>query len=330
VALRFVADEASRHVPNVVVDGSPNEGTVLTLSHWPGIPAPAGMAADLSAEMALRYVRAGHDPGADVVTNNHFDQDGLVGVIAFVDPEAALAHEDLLRDLAAAGDFATYRDRRAARASMAIEAFASADRSPIADRLTSPYDEQCAILYEALLPLVVEMVLDPEPYRDLWAEEDERLTATERALASGAIAIEERPELDLAIVRIGEREPDRPGHRFAHDRAGGAHPMAVHNRTGRFRLLDVHGRRFTYADRYETWVQYRSRRPLPRVDLRPLAARLTAEERDGGTWTADAPSTLTPALRSPDESTLDESIVLRLLADHLVAAPPAWDPYVVS
>ena len=65
--------------PNVVVDGSPADGTLLCLSHWPGIGSPAEFAADLSAQMAFRYLGAfdRHD-GAELVSNNHFDQDGLV------------------------------------------------------------------------------------------------------------------------------------------------------------------------------------------------------------------------------------------------------------
>lgn len=45
-------------MPNIVVDGSPNAGTVLTLTHWPGIAQPARLGADLSAEMAFRYLGA--------------------------------------------------------------------------------------------------------------------------------------------------------------------------------------------------------------------------------------------------------------------------------
>ena len=103
--------------------------------------------------------------------------------------------------------------------------------------------------------------------------------------------------------------------------------MAIHNATPRFRVLEIRGRRYTYTDRYETWIQYRTRYPLPRVDLRPLADRLTAEERTAGAWSADAPSTLTPTLTSPAESHLDEVAVLAALTDHLGGAPPAWDPY---
>lgn len=326
--MRFLDDVASVEVPNVVVDGAPNAGTVLTLTHWPGYVQPPGLAADLSAQMVFKFLRRGDDPHADVVTTNHFDQDGLVGIHAMIDPAASLAHEALLTDVAAAGDFGTYRYREAARASMALHAFGDETRSPIADRLAGkPYPEQCALLVEATLPLLLPMALDPDRFRDLWADEDAVLTASEEAFASGRVTITEDPRVDLAIVRVPDDEPERAGHRFAHLLSGGIHPMAVHNLTDCFRVLVVHGRRYRYTDRYETWVQYRTRLPLSRVDLGPLAQALTAAEPGGVVWSADAPSTLTPELRPDDESGLDEHLVIERLTAHLRAAPPAWNPY---
>jgi hypothetical protein len=327
VPVRFCEYNESRSRPNIVVDGSPNEGTVLTLTHWPGFVQPPGLEADLSAQMAFQFVRGNQPPPADIVTNNHFDQDGLVSMFAFVAPAQALRHEPLLTDLAAAGDFGTYRFREAARASMALWTYANPERSPIAAQLTGSYPEQCAVLYEAMLPRLVDLVTKPERYADLWADEDAELTATERALASGAISIDEHPAVDLAVVRIASDEPEHTGHRFAADQQHGAHPMAINNATSCFRVLRIHGQRYEYTDRYETWVQYRSRRPLPRVDLRPLADQLTSAETGAGTWTASAPSTLEPQLTSPDRSTLDSKTVVDLLTHHLASAPPAWDPY---
>lgn len=327
VAVRFCEYDESSSRPNIVVDGSPNEGTVLTLTHWPGFVQPPGFETDLSAQMAMRFARSRQPPPADVVTNNHFDQDGLVSMLAFVDPDAALGHEALLTDVAAAGDFRTFRYREAARASMALWTYANPDRSPIADRLTGGYPEQCAVLYEATLPILVDLVTNSDRFVELWADEDAELTATEHALAAGAISIDEHPEVDLAVVRIDDDEPERVGHRFAANEQHGAHPMAIHNATSCFRVLRVHGRRYEYTDRYETWVQYRSRRPLPRVDLRPLAGELSAAERGSGTWTAGAPSALEPQLTSPGESSLDEATVIGHLVRHLTAAPPAWNPY---
>ena len=323
---RYLEYNASRDVPNVVVDGSPNDSTVLTLTHWPGVGQPTGLAADLSAQMAFRFVRNEMAVDADVVTNNHFDQDGLVAMYALIEPSEALRHQEVLIDVAAAGDFATYRHRQAARASMAIATYADPDRSPIAADLAGPYEDQCAVLYEQLLERLLDMVLHPDSFSELWIEEDEQLTASEAALSKGAITIEERPEIDLAIVDIADNEPQRRGHRFASNEYVGIHPMAINNATGCFRILQVHGRRYTYTDRYESWVQYQSRRPLPRVDLRPLADALTATDT-ATAWTASSPSSLTAQLQTAEESSLDRSLVVDRLTEHLRSAPHAWNPY---
>ena len=117
-----------RDEPNVIVDGSPTPATTLTLSHWPGVAAPTPeLWADLSAEMAFRYLDHPaqlHGP-AEAVSVNHFDQDGLSGLFALVEPDAALARRERLEDLAAAGDFAVVRHRDAARASIVISAFSN-------------------------------------------------------------------------------------------------------------------------------------------------------------------------------------------------------------
>jgi hypothetical protein len=315
VPFRYLDDEASRDVPNIVVDGSANEATVLTLSHWPGTVAPPGLARDLSAEMAFAYLDAppAHAP-AEVVTNNHFDQDGLVSIHALVDPERSRRHRNLLVDVAAAGDFGTYRDRRAARASMALSHLAERDA-------TCSYGELTAQLYTELLPQLLSIVLHNDRYRDLWGDEDAELTASEDAVTAGRVRITERPDLDLAIVTIDDDEPVRRGHRFGGESFEGVHPMAIHNATDRFRLLVVHGRRYRYVDRYETWVQFQSRTTLPRVDMRPIAERLTELEQGAATWGAGAPGDLTPELSHDGESSLDAADVIGLIEQTLSSVP---------
>src|SRR5262245_25487776 len=130
--LEYVPAHRLHDRPHVVVDGSPIGSTTLTLTHWPGFPSPPGLEADLSAQMAFRYLRAPRSLHGDAtaVTNNHFDQDGLVSVLALSQPDAALEREELLVDLASAGDFGTFTDRTAARASMVVFAWGDTVRSP--------------------------------------------------------------------------------------------------------------------------------------------------------------------------------------------------------
>src|SRR5215213_6612701 len=91
--------------PNVVVDGSPAPGTVLTVTHWPGYLPPAGIADDLSAQMAFRLLeRPDLMPSeAEAVSNNHFDQDGLVSIYALVAPDDAVRRRPFLEAVARAG-----------------------------------------------------------------------------------------------------------------------------------------------------------------------------------------------------------------------------------
>ena len=315
--------------PNVIVDGSPADGTTLCLTHWPGIDSPPELRADLSAEMAFRYLRTfDRHASAAAVSNNHFDQDGLVSVYALAFPRHAVARQRLLVDVARAGDFATFDQREAARVSMAIAAYATPGRSPLG-ALESDYPAMTAQLYEELLGRLGELCDHPGRYRALWAEEDATLSATEAALASGKITVEEVPELDLAVVTAADGCPGAGGHRFGGMWAPGPHPMALYNATQRFAVLVTRGQSYEFTFRYESWVQYQSSRPRPRVDLTGLADRLNGEETGPGLWVAEPVSDLTPALRldGAEQSGIDPPAFRMLLEDHLRASPPAWDPY---
>ena len=312
--MRYVEYEASATEPNIVIDGSPNAGTVLCLTHWPGIACVAPeLADDLSAQMAFRYLDSGMSlhGDAEVVTNNHFDQDGLVGVFALIEPELARAHRDLLLDVAAAGDFGTYRDRRAARISASISQWG---------QLTAGDPFPVGLEH---LPRILD---DVDAYRDFWAEDDEHLTASETALAAGRIRIVDEPDLDLAVVTVDHDVAPTWGHRFTGQRFDGVHPMALHNATDMSSLALVHGRTLSFVHRYETWVQYQTRPRPKRVALLPLARALTGI--DDVRWHAEAVGALTPRLTHEGESSVPAETFLAMVREHLRTSPPAWDPAV--
>lgn len=301
--------------PHVVVDGSAQAGTVLTLSHWPGSVTPAALRADLSAEIAFRYLdHPEHHVDVEWVTNNHFDQDGLVGVFALVDPATASPLRARLEDVARAGDFSRFRDRDAARAAITIASLG-------AEVDGDPYDE--------LLPRVPEIVTDLERFRSAWADEDAHITETETAIAAGTIEITEDPELDLAVVRVPEDWAERTVHRFTTTAGGVAHPYAVHNAADRFAILTVGNGAPELRYRYETWVLLASRRPRPRVDLTDLADDLTEDETGGGTWAFDGVQGLSPALHLDGArvSSIAEDEVVARIVDALRTARQTWSPF---
>jgi hypothetical protein len=328
VELRFRSFEDAAAEPNVIVDGSPTRNTTLTLSHWPGTPqVPADVQADLSAEMAFRYLDRAeplHGP-ARIVSNNHFDQDGLAGVFALCAPGEAAARRTALEALAEAGDFATFRSRDAARASMVVSALADPARSPLGP-LPDDQGERTAHLYTEALGRLVDITDGIDGYRSLWLDEDRQLAESEAAIASGTVAIEERPEVDLAVIDVHDARR-WSGHRFSGRRYDGVHPMAVHNATDCTALLLIAGGSYRFTYRYESWVQYRSRTIRRRVDLRPLAAALTAA--DTVAWAAEPVEDLRPGLAPAGAggSSLAPDLVTDMVVDHLRTAPAAFDPF---
>lgn len=327
--LRFEDEARAAEGPNVVVDGSANAGTVLTLSHWPHAPSPVDLRADVSAETALAYLMVPSRHGAaEVVTNNHYDQDGLVGVFALMQPGEARARAAQLVDVARAGDFARCDTREAARTSMAIAAFADPERSPLGSRLfTEDYPTVCGALYREVLPRVVELVDHPERFAALWAAEDTQLDADLALLASGAV--EEVQGLDLSVVTLPDGHRSAGGHRFGSMRSDRIHPLALHGAIDGFTVLLRQGDWCELRYRYESWVQYVSRPVRPRVDLGDLAEELTAAEPDGGRWTFDGVAALTPVLRRVDggPSGIEPGRIRAAIERALATGPPAWDPY---
>jgi hypothetical protein len=329
--LRFVAYEELGDTPNVVVDGAAAPSTRLTLSHWPGSPTPPEVRDDLSAQIAFHALeRPGWFDGIDVVSNNHFDQDGLASAYALIDPPAAQARRDLVIDVASAGDFGTFTNRDAARVAMAIAAYEDVEHSPLGStRLKGSYTQTTALLYCELLPRFTEMLDHPDRDRALWEREDAHLGMSVDAIDRAVVQIEENDDVDLAVVTVPEQWSARATHRFTQEWTEAVHPMAVNKATERLRILLVQGHRYRLELRYESWVMFVSHPVLRRPDLGPLALELTGLESRGARWEADPPSALTPQLRIADgaESALPPEQVRARIERFLAVAPEAWDPF---
>lgn len=317
--MRYVPYADLVGLPNVICDGTTRKSTVLTLSHWPDSGTPPELMADLSTEIVLNYLRSPeHHVDADAVSNDHFDIDGFMSVWAMTHPDAALANPSLVAEVARAGDFACTTDRRAARIAFALGSFRRQDDKP-------------AELYLELLPRFADLAEHIEDHADLWAAEDEQLEATEAAFGAGHIGIEENPDLDLAIVTIDPSVRLWGDHRFSILGRSPCHPIPLHNRTERFRILYRQGEWAGLVNRFETWVQYQSRRVLPRVDLSGLASELSA--RDNHEWTFAWPRIKNPPtswLTSWAPSSIPFDELRERIESALMAAEDVFDPYATT
>jgi hypothetical protein len=329
--MRFLPYAQSASLPNIIVDGAANDGTILTLSHWPRSNTPSELKRDTSAEIAFAYLDSPQfHLDADVVSNNHFDEDGLVGVFTILQPLAADRHRQALVDVAHAGDFGVFVTRDAARIAFALSACADEELSPLPKSIFRlRYPAMAGELYIHLLELLPELVANLGSYRSLWETEDQKLAASEELIEKGLITIEERPESDLAVVRVTADLTAATVHRFTQRHLAECHPGAIHTRTPCSRIFLVQGNRVEFQYRYESWVQMVSRRPQPRVDLAGVAEQLNREEQTAGRWVFDGVDQITPRLHhegSP-ETSISPDRTLKLIEDCLLTGPPAWNPY---
>ena len=315
--MKFESYERTNGVPNIIVDGTANAGTLLTLSHWRQSGTPQPLLADTSAEIVFKYLDSPQfHVDVSAVSNNHFDEDGLVGVFSLIDPEFASRYRGLLIDVATAGDFGVVRDPLAARIVFILSAFADPERSPLPKPIFKRrYPDYAAALYEELLKLLPDIVEKTGNYHSLWWNEDEQWRASEDLCDSDDVTITEKPELDLAIVRMPEG-------------LARCHPFSIHSRTQSSRLIYLQGQRVEFQYRYESWVRLASYRPLLRADLDPLAEELNREDDAGGKWKFDGVDHISPRFsREGNSSILDSKVVVSRIEEFLRTAPPAWDPY---
>ena len=313
---------------HVMVDGSARPGTALVLSHWPGSSTPREMWADLSTEIAFRYLKGPRATSASVVTCDHLDEDGLASLAVLYAPDAALANEQLLVGLASAGDFGVVIDERSAALAFAVHALVDPARSPYATAgvdTSSGRNFWTAHCYSHLLADLFGLIEELDGRSGLYEHELSAYLASKEAFSGGEISIEEDPDLDLAIVRA-----ERPGEIGTIGQRMGVpyHPYALHSATSMARIVVAVAGRICYYDRYETWVRFVSRRRAQRRDMAPFAAALTAREKDSIIWSAGSPNSIEPSCSPPGGvTTLSQETIVSELREYLADAPAAFDPF---
>jgi hypothetical protein len=126
------------NVAKVIVDGN-KCGIGLQLSHWPGNTTPAEFKADLSLDIVLRLLASPdfrmHLSDFDLVTNDHYDTDGLLAIWALLNPTKSLEHAVALQSAAEAGDFNEFTSPEAVQFDLIVRGFESVESSPVAAQI---------------------------------------------------------------------------------------------------------------------------------------------------------------------------------------------------
>src|SRR5882672_8670797 len=156
--------DALANVSKLSVDGT--VGNAVHFSHWQGNKTPASVKADTSTEIALNLVSAPNQDELtqriDLVTNNHFDTDGVLSVWTVLTGQRSLELREKLIAAAEAGDFSEFSGEDAVRASIVIQGSESPEEeeygSPLAGYLAGEAVDDDARAYELVLPKVAHVL----------------------------------------------------------------------------------------------------------------------------------------------------------------------------
>jgi len=331
VSVSYVPYKELDSRPHAIVDGPPLASTVLTLSHWPNNQTPDSLQCDTSTQTVFAYLDAPEmHRQVDIVSNNHFDEDGLFSMFTFCHPELAREHRALLEAGGLAGDFGIVGLPDAARLCFVIESFTDPAGSPLPEKVfRGCEDRRTASFYPEMLARLPDILANLDRYEKYWRDQFAHLEFSQSLVATGKVEIEERPEHDLAIVRIPDDLPERTVRRYLNAEQAAVHPFAINSVTERNRILRIYRGGFDFHYRYESWLRFKSWRPMLRVALAGLADRLNEAEEAPGTWRAEDVNEVIPRLYLDGSSrtSYSEGRFLDLLETHLGSAPVAWDPY---
>ncbi|HEX8127750.1 MAG TPA: DUF6687 family protein [Pyrinomonadaceae bacterium] len=317
-------------VPKLSVDGLV-PGSVH-FSHWQGNETPRAVKADSSTEIALNVVaspaRAELTQGLELVTNNHFDTDGVLSVWTMLTGERALDLRAALVAAAEAGDFSANTGAQAIRASLVLQGgdgFVpdAGVASPLARHLAAGAVVDEARAYALVLPEVERVITRTNYYEHLWHEEWAKIEASLESFASGASRVEEDARTGLSFVTLSR---DLYGARgFSPTRHAAPYTAITEHARGRVYLIaiplrDGWGYRVDYP--YYSWAETVVRPRIERADFAPLVAQLNElEQNREARWQLDTES-LSSAFNFVDgEGTLrTSSLAPDVIAEHLRAA----------
>lgn len=305
-------------VPKLSVDGTVSNS--IHFSHWQGNRTPAEVMADTSTEIALNLVASVNfnelTQGIKLVTNNHFDTDGVLSVWTVLQGERAIELRDKLIAAAEAGDFSEFSTEDGIRASIVIQGSdqASPDNetgSPLAAQLAGAAVDDDARAYELVLPEVERVLTRTNDYEPLWRTAWERIATAVESFERGTSTVAEFPDEQLSLIALAPEVFSASG--FNPTRHSAPYTAISRYARGHTYLITTPvagGWVYRVDYPYYSWAETFVRPRIQRRDLSSLVSQLNQIEKQRvGTWQLDS-SEMTSAVKflGPD-GTLGTSLL---------------------
>jgi len=317
--------EAIANAPKLSVDGTVDNA--IHFSHWQGNQTPELVKADTSTEIALNLAvvpnREELTRGIDLVTNNHFDTDGVLSVWTVLNGERALPLRKKLIAAAEAGDFSEFSSEDAVRASIVVQGSDSpTDKSgsPLARQLAGEDVNDEARAYELILPHVERVLTHTSEYESLWRDAWERIAKALDSFAKGTSRVEEFTDARLSLITLAPEIFSPSG--FKPTRHSAPFTAISHHARGELFLIATaldNGWAYRIDYPYYSWAETVVRPQIARRDLRSLLSELNEiDPNKTGRWKIDSSELASAAkFQAQDGSLASSSLDPEVVAAHV-------------
>jgi len=312
------------NTPKLSVDGTVSNS--IHFSHWQGNQTPSEVKADTSTEIALNLVASPNKnrltQGIELITNNHFDTDGVLSVWTVLTGERALDLRDQMICAAEAGDFSEFSSPQGVRASIVIQGSDQASPnndtgSPLARKLAGKDIDDDAQAYELVLPEVERVFRNTDDYEPLWRDAWEQIAGAIESFEAGRSRVQEQSGGQLSLITLAPEIFSESG--FNPTRH--APPYTAISRYARGKLFlittpvkDGWVYRLDYP--YYSWAETVKRPSIQRRDVTLTLEHLNELEPDNkGRWQPDTREMTSAAKFLNPDGTLAAS---KLMPDEVV------------
>jgi hypothetical protein len=266
--------------------------------------------ADTSTETVLNVVAAPNrnelTRSIDLVTNNHFDTDGVLSVWAMLTGERALDLRDRLISAAEAGDFSEFSSTDGVRASIVIQGSDSPidkSGSPLAQQVAGKEITDEAQAYVLVLPHIEHVITRTGQYEPLWRDSWARIERALDSFAKGESHVEEIDEAKLSVVTLAPEVFGPSG--FDPSRDAAPFTAICHHARGELFLVATpckNGWAYRIDYPYYSWAETVVRPKILRRDLSQALEQLNElEQNSSARWKVDS-SELASAAKFSDEN----------------------------
>ncbi len=275
--MKFIFEKFLNERNNVVcVDGS--FPAKLELSHWHGNSTPKEFKADTSTEIVFNLIESpfknDYLNGIEIVSNNHFDADGILSAFVLLNPVFSLQHKKEIINIAETGDFSEFTTEDALKQSYVLESLFDLEKSIFKNEISKmKFPEMMQFIYEKGFELIPKLIENIDDYENIWKDDFQHFQNSENQFEIQSAVFSNYSDCRLSVI-----ESNSELHKVSKYKNSNFEILlsAVKNSEGNLYELEY---------KTVTWFETSREKKIERKSFEPLAERLNLiETNKNGTW----------------------------------------------